>query len=80
MSRNQRDAATDANRSEGASPEAQISDESIRRIRTFLYELAEGTSNYRSLHSLTEQVEHHRRFGLRWNWAEEQNGVAMSSF
>lgn len=34
------------------------------KIRTFLYELAEGTSNYRSLHSLTEQVEHqyHGRF------------------
>ncbi|HHO2171155.1 TPA: sacsin N-terminal ATP-binding-like domain-containing protein [Aeromonas hydrophila] len=35
-----------------------------RKVRTFLYELAEGTSNYRSLHSLTEQVEHqyHGRF------------------
>lgn len=34
------------------------------KFRTFLYELAEGTSNYRSLHSLTEQVEHqyHGRF------------------
>jgi|GEM_PF-1170398 len=34
------------------------------KVRTFLYELAEGTSNYRSLHSLTEQVEHqyHGRF------------------
>lgn len=33
-------------------------------IRTFLYELAEGTTKYRSLHSLTEQVEHqyHGRF------------------
>lgn len=34
------------------------------KVRIFLYELAEGTSNYRSLHSLTEQVEHqyHGRF------------------
>jgi hypothetical protein len=34
------------------------------KIRTFLYELAEGTTNYKSLHSLTEQVEHqyHGRF------------------
>jgi hypothetical protein len=34
------------------------------KIRTFLYEVAEGTTNYRSLHSLTQQVEHqyHGRF------------------
>ena len=34
------------------------------KIRTFLFEVAEGVSNYRSLHSLTEQVEHqyHGRF------------------
>ena len=34
------------------------------KVRTFLFELTEGTSNYRSLHSLTEQVEHqyHGRF------------------
>lgn len=34
------------------------------KIRTFLYEIAEGTSNYRSLHNLTQQVEHqyHGRF------------------
>src|ERR1017187_4089962 len=34
------------------------------KIRTFLYEIAEGTTNYRSLHSLTQQVEHqyHGRF------------------
>jgi hypothetical protein len=33
-------------------------------IRTFLDELANGTSNYKSLHNLTEQVEHqyHDRF------------------
>ncbi|HMT94260.1 ATP-binding protein [uncultured Thiothrix sp.] len=34
------------------------------KIRSFLYELKEGVTNYRSLHSLTEQVEHqyHGRF------------------
>jgi hypothetical protein len=34
------------------------------KVRKFLYELAEGTTDYRSLHSLTEQVEHqyHGRF------------------
>ena len=34
------------------------------KIRTFLYGLAEGTTDYRSLHNLTEQVEHqyHGRF------------------
>ena len=34
------------------------------KVRKFLYELAEGTNDYRSLHSLTEQVEHqyHGRF------------------
>ena len=30
----------------------------IGEIRTFLDELANGTSNYKSLHNLTEQVEH----------------------
>lgn len=36
----------------------------IGEIRTFLDELANGTSNYKSLHNLTEQVEHqyHSRF------------------
>jgi len=36
----------------------------VSQIRSFLYELAEGTSNYKSLHNLTEQVEHqyHGRF------------------
>ena len=34
------------------------------KVRKFLYELAEGTCDYRSLHNLTEQVEHqyHGRF------------------
>jgi hypothetical protein len=34
------------------------------KLRKFLYELAEGTRDYRSLHNLTEQVEHqyHGRF------------------
>ena len=42
----------------------QIIESTSSKIRTFLYELAEGTINYRSLHSLTEQVEHqyHGRF------------------
>ena len=42
----------------------QIIESTSSKIRTFLYELAEGTANYRSLHSLTEQVEHqyHGRF------------------
>lgn len=30
----------------------------LGEIRTFLDEIANGTSNYRSLHSLTEQIEH----------------------
>ena len=36
----------------------------LGEIRTFLDELANGTSNYKSLHNLTEQVEHqyHGRF------------------
>ena len=43
---------------------AAFVEETSKKIRSFLYELAEGTSNYRSLHSLTEQVEHqyHGRF------------------
>ncbi|MHB8369079.1 MAG: sacsin N-terminal ATP-binding-like domain-containing protein [Leptospirales bacterium] len=42
----------------------QIIESTSSKIRSFLYELAEGTTNYRSLHSLTEQVEHqyHGRF------------------
>lgn len=43
---------------------ARIVIETGSKIRSFLYELAEGTSNYKSLHNLTEQVEHqyHGRF------------------
>ena len=42
----------------------QIIESTSSKIRTLLYELAEGTTNYRSLHSLTDQVEHqyHGRF------------------
>lgn len=45
-------------------PETLVVETTSSKVRTFLYELAEGTSNYRSLHSLTEQVEHqyHGRF------------------
>lgn len=47
-----------------STPNLEIVKATSSKIRTFLYELAEGTSNYRSLHSLTEQVEHqyHGRF------------------
>lgn len=43
---------------------ADVVNETSAKIRSFLYELAEGTSNYKSLHNLTEQVEHqyHGRF------------------
>ena len=46
------------------STDAVVIEATSSKVRTFLYELAEGTSNYRSLHSLTEQVEHqyHGRF------------------
>ena len=45
-------------------PQAQVEALTAAKIRTFLFEVAEGVSNYRSLHSLTEQVEHqyHGRF------------------
>lgn len=36
----------------------QILLKTLGEIRTFLDEIANGTSNYRSLHSLTEQIEH----------------------
>jgi len=41
-----------------------IIDKTLGEIRTFLDELSNGTSHYRSLHNLTEQVEHqyHGRF------------------
>lgn len=42
----------------------EVRDVTAAKVRVFLTELAEGTSNYRSLHSLTQQVEHqyHGRF------------------
>ena len=45
-------------------PPTQVEALTAAKIRTFLFEVAEGVSNYRSLHSLTEQVEHqyHGRF------------------
>ena len=45
-------------------PLEHVSELTGAKIRTFLFEVAEGVSNYRSLHSLTEQVEHqyHGRF------------------
>lgn len=45
-------------------PQTQVEALTAAKIRTFLFEVAEGVSNYRSLHSLTEQVEHqyHGRF------------------
>jgi hypothetical protein len=44
--------------------QAQVEALTAAKIRTFLFEVAEEVSNYRSLHSLTEQVEHqyHGRF------------------
>ena len=41
-----------------------VLNETSAKIHTFLYELAEGTSSYKSLYNITEQVEHqyHRRF------------------
>lgn len=42
----------------------EVIDKTLGEIRTFLDELSNGTSHYRSLHNLTEQVEHqyHGRF------------------
>ena len=42
----------------------KIIEKTIGEVRTFLDELANGTSNYKSLHNLTEQIEHqyHGRF------------------
>jgi hypothetical protein len=44
--------------------DAYVLDATGAKVRTFLYGLAEGTTDYRSLHNLTEQVEHqyHGRF------------------
>lgn len=39
-------------------PKSYVLASTSSKIRTFLYEIAEGTTNYRSLHSLTQQVEH----------------------
>ena len=46
--------------------EAIICAETGGKIRSFLYQLAEGVTDYRSIHSLTEQVRHqyHGRFAL----------------
>ncbi len=42
----------------------EVIDKTLGEIRTFLDEVSNGTSHYRSLHNLTEQVEHqyHGRF------------------
>ena len=42
----------------------EVTDKTLGEIRSFLDEILNGTSRYRSLHSLTEQVEHqyHGRF------------------
>jgi hypothetical protein len=50
--------------SPAADPLSHISEMTSAKVRTFLFEVAEGVSNYRSLHSLTQQVEHqyHGRF------------------
>lgn len=46
--------------------EAVICAETGGKIRSFLYQLAEGVTDYRSIHSLTEQVRHqyHGRFAI----------------
>lgn len=46
------------------SAQAHISGMTAAKVRIFLSEIAEGVSNYRSMHSLTQQVEHqyHDRF------------------
>lgn len=46
--------------------EAVIRAETGGKIRSFLYQLAEGVTDYRSIHSLTEQVRHqyHGRFAI----------------
>jgi len=49
--------------------QVEIIQKTTGMIRTFLDELANGTSTYRSLHNLTEQVEHqyHDRFLIELN-------------
>lgn len=46
--------------------ESVICAETGGKIRSFLYQLAEGVTDYRSIHSLTEQVRHqyHGRFAI----------------
>jgi len=46
--------------------DAEICAETGSKIRSFLYQLAEKVTDYRSLHSLTEQVRHqyHGRFAI----------------
>ncbi|KQB12962.1 ATP-binding protein [Rhodobacter capsulatus] len=46
--------------------EAVIRAETGSKIRSFLYQLSEGVTDYRSIHSLTEQVRHqyHGRFAI----------------
>ena len=43
---------------------AHVTELTGAKVRIFLSEIAEGVSNYRSMHSLTQQVEHqyHGRF------------------
>ncbi len=47
-------------------PKEHVVDSTAAKVRIFLSEIAEGVSNYRSLHNLTQQVEHqyHGRFLL----------------
>ena len=64
--------------------EGVIRAETGGKIRSFLYQLAEGVTDYRSIHSLTEQVRHqyHGRFAIELiqnaydavSRAEEQEG------
>ncbi|RWD10463.1 MAG: hypothetical protein EOS74_29610 [Mesorhizobium sp.] len=53
---------------QGVSPQAAeaVSGVTASKLRSFLYELAEGVTNYRTVHSLTEQVQHqyHGRFAI----------------
>ena len=48
----------------GRNPATFVLHELGAKVRTFLYSLSQGTTDYRSLHNLTEQVEHqyHGRF------------------
>lgn len=46
--------------------DSMIREETGRKIRSFLYNLSEGVTDYRTIHSLTEQVRHqyHGRFAI----------------